>query len=297
MKNTQRINSKTKIYGIIGYPLSHTLSPVIHNGLFKEYDYDGLYLVFENDKPQDILSSLRKALPIKGLSVTIPFKEWAYSISNKPDEASSIMSSTNTLIFENNDTYAYNTDGEGAVRSILRYFPGFFSSGKEGDILILGSGGSARGIAFAILKQNLKDRKIAICGRNKEKSEEILKLLNSIQPNSAYFISVEDLQKNRDKFSMVINTTPVGMKGNQSPQIITGDFFLKSHILFDIVYNPIKTPLVKSALKNKSIWIPGYEMLLYQAMLQFELFTGIKPEEERVEKVRRWLIGILNKRS
>jgi shikimate dehydrogenase len=297
MKNTQRINSKTKIFGILGYPLSHTLSPLIHNGLFKEYDFNGIYLVFEHKEPQTLINSLFETLRVKGLSVTIPHKEWAYSAASHKDQASTVMRAANTLVAKEDGIYAYNTDGEGAIRSILRYFPGFFSSGKEGDVLILGSGGSARGISYSLLKHIGSNRKIAISARNANHANSIVQLLNENQPRSSYFLPLDEVYLRNEAFSLVINTTPIGMKGNSDSQILDEKFFLRSHILFDIVYNPLKTPLVKAALKQKVYSIPGYEMLIYQAMEQFRHFTGIFPEEANVEKVRKWLLKHLKARS
>lgn len=285
-----KITRDTKIFGILGFPLSHTLSPVIHNGLFTEYNFNGIYLVFEKEKPSRNLFFSKELLPIEGLSVTIPHKEWAFKQADYKDEASTNMQASNTLIRNESKLSAYNTDGYGAVRSIEEYKRNFFESDKVGDILILGSGGSAKGIAYSLVKRGLASKKIVIAARNPKTGKALVKKINTIQKDICEYSTLDAIQKESQKFSLIINTTPVGMKGKKDSQILNEDFFSKNQTLFDIVYNPLETPLVQMAKKKKVKIIPGYEMLLYQAMEQFRLFTGIHVDNARISLVRKWLL-------
>lgn len=285
-----QINRDTKYFGILGFPLSHTLSPVIHNGLFEEYKVNALYLVLEKEKPTRSLLLGKETISLSGLSVTIPHKEWAFKVADNVDEASKNMKASNTLVRFETKISAYNTDGYGAVRSIEEYKKNFFESKASGDILILGSGGSAKGISYSLVKRGLSSSKIVIAARNEKTGKNLVKILNSIQNEIAEYSSLDAIEKDSKRFSLIINTTPVGMKGKTDSQIVTDKFFHKSQTLFDIVYNPLETPLVKMAKKNGAKIIPGYEMLLYQAMEQFRLFAQIQVDNKRISIVRKWLL-------
>lgn len=291
----------TEIFGILGYPLGHTLSPWIHNTLFQLSGYDGVYLVFENEKWKEMGLRPLIDLGVKGVSVTIPFKEWAYSQANIVCNASKTMGASNTLLLRDG-IEAVNTDGTGAVLSIIKSNPKLLDPGIEKQILILGSGGSAKGIVFALaeaLKNNTRDkkiqRKIKLLARNASTSQEIQTALGN--PNWLELTTKEECQKEKDLYDLIIHTTPVGMKGYGGEPLLDSQFFTKKHTLFDIVYNPLETDLVKQAKKKKAEIIPGYHMLLYQGIKQFELFTNVTVKRKWIEKVESLLLKQLKSRS
>ncbi len=293
MAQYPNLDRETKFYGILGYPLSHTLSPLIHNTLFSEYKQNAIYLVFEKEYPDKFtLFKEKRLIKIYGLSVTIPHKEWAYTISDECDETGKAMESANTLIVNSEGSIqSHNTDGIGAVKAILEAKKNFLSITK--DVLILGSGGSARGISYALLKSGFIN-KIVIGARNEEKGKQIVSSLNLVKPLSSEYLSIEEVIKQKKRFYLIINTTPVGMKGINELPILPEDFFSKTQLIFDIVYNPTKTPMVLAGIKAGAKIIPGYEMLLYQAMEQFKLFSGITPASKHVNQVRKLLESKLN---
>ncbi|MBL0955596.1 MAG: shikimate dehydrogenase [Leptospira sp.] len=291
----------TEIFGILGFPLGHTLSPWIHNTLFRLSGYDGVYLVFENEHWKQIGLKPLLDLGVKGVSVTIPFKEWAYTQANEVCEASKTMAASNTLLFRNGIS-AVNTDGTGALESIKQMNSDLVNPGIEKKILVLGSGGSAKGILFAIAKelegnrkQNSFKRKVHILARNKEAKNEIEQLLGN--PTWLEQPTKEEVIQNREEYDLIIHTTPVGMKGVGGEPILDSQFFTKKHTLFDIVYNPLETDLVKQAKKKKAEIIPGYHMLLYQGIRQFELFTGEKLKHKWIQKVESILLKELKHRK
>ncbi len=288
MTQYPNIDRETKFFGILGFPLAHTLSPLIHNTLFSEYKQNALYLVFEKEHPDKFtLFKEKRLIKIYGLSVTIPHKEWAYTISDECDETGKAMESSNTLIINSEGSIqSFNTDGIGAVKAILESKKNFFSITK--DVLILGSGGSARGISYALLKSGFSN-KIIIGARNEEKGKQIVSLLNSVKPLSSEYLTIEEVIKQKKRFYLIINTTPVGMKGMSDVPILPEDFFSKTQMIFDIVYNPTKTPMVLAGIKAGAKVIPGYEMLLYQAMEQFKLFSGISPSTKHINQIRKLL--------
>ncbi|MCG6139558.1 shikimate dehydrogenase family protein [Leptospira mtsangambouensis] len=291
----------TELFGILGYPLGHTLSPWIHNTLFQLSGYDGVYLVFENERWNEIGLRPLIDLGVRGVSVTIPFKEWAYSQANIVCKASQTMGSSNTLLFREG-IEAVNTDGTGAVRSILQANSDLLDPHLEKQILVLGSGGSAKGIIFSIaefLQNNAKQgkiqRKVNILARNEVATKEILNSLGN--PEWLGVTTKEKSLEEAENYDLVIHTTPVGMKGFGGEPILNSDFFTKKHTLFDIVYNPLETDLVKQAKKKKAEIIPGYHMLLYQGIRQFELFTNIKTKQKWIGKVESLLFKQLKNRK
>lgn len=277
---TNSYNHLTQIFGIIGFPLGHTLSPLIHNSLMNEYNCNGIYLAFELEKPdKEILNNMIK-LGFKGLSVTIPHKEWAYKIADEHDFISDTMKSSNTLILEKDVIKAYNTDGPGALDAIKEYTGDLLFNRSSGNVLILGSGGSAKGISFSLMENSSPDKIIFISARNDKTGIDLVKKINRYKKNKAEFIPLDKIEKETKHISLIIQTTPVGMKKKIPAKtadelLLKPSFFSKEQFLFDIVYNPLQTPLVKAALKNGAKTIPGYEMLLNQAYRQFNLFTGL----------------------
>lgn len=284
-----KINKDTKFFGVLGYPLSHTLSPLVHNFLFEEYKQNAIYIVLEKEHPDKFtLFKDRGLIRMSGVSVTIPHKEWAFDISDESgDESSRVMGAANTLILkEDGQIFSYNTDGIGALKAILENKKNIFST--KFDTLILGSGGSAKGIAFELLRSEFQGN-ITIAARNKEKGNELIQSLNKLFIGRSEFIPLSELEKDTSRYGLIINTTPVGMKGINAKPILTEEHINKKQIIFDIVYNPINTPLVEIAQKVGAKIIPGYEMFLYQAMEQFKLFTGITVSSKNISIVKKLL--------
>lgn len=291
----------TEIFGILGYPLGHTLSPWIHNTLFQLSGYDAVYLVFENERWKEIGLTPLLDFGVKGVSVTIPFKEWAYTQANQVCEASKTMASSNTLLLRDG-IEAVNTDGTGALQSIKQHNVDLVDPSITKNILVLGSGGSAKGILFSIAnelkiqanKREIK-RKVHLLARNEEAMSEIEQSLGN--PTWLERTKFEQVIQNKEDYDLIIHTTPIGMKGVGGEPILDSQFFTKKHTLFDIVYNPLETDLVKEAQKKKAEIIPGYHMLLYQGIRQFELFTQVKAKSKWIKKVESILLQELKKRK
>ncbi|MBE8363908.1 shikimate dehydrogenase [Leptospira borgpetersenii] len=283
------MNSKTnqtaKTFGIVGFPLSHSLSPLIHNSIYKDRGIDASYLVFETPELNSKTIQEFRNSGILGLSVTIPHKEKAFLLADKADSTSTIMKASNTLLIGPDSIHAYNTDGEGAYRSILELSP---ESLNVGNTVILGSGGSARGIAYNLAASG-KIQNLFLCSRNEMTAKEICFLISKNSNVKMEHITQDSLFSRKEEISLVIHTTPLGMKGQAPGPFLSEKFFNPNMTLFDIVYNPLETPLVKAAKKAGAKIIPGSEMLLHQAMKQFELFTGISPNAIDILKTRERL--------
>jgi len=304
-----KIDSKTAIYGIIGYPLGHTLSPAMHNSGFDANGINAVYLPFPMKSLINIKYSM-KQFGIKGLSVTIPHKINIKRALDQVDPLAIQVGSVNTIMWGKSGLLTgYTTDGDGAVDAIKNH--GFKIEGK--NILVIGSGGSSRSIIFSLLKEN--PQKLGILARNIHTTRSIVRGVHSLRkyPEIEIFYSDEKKQpKIQHKYErqlndtsmiktydMIIQTTPMGMTGHpdsmQSP--LSADFIGKGQVIFDIVYNPELTPFVKLAKKKKLEVIPGYKMLLYQGVRQFELFTGTKAPVSVMEKALKVELGLGDKKK
>jgi shikimate dehydrogenase len=293
-------NSQTKTFGIIGFPLSHTLSPVLHNLIYEKLKINAIYKVFTIKYPskEDLLTLHKYGL--EGLSVTIPHKEWAYEIADHVHTSTQWMKSSNTLSFQNGEIHAYNTDGLGAIHAIKNHDANLLNPNKSGDVLIIGSGGSARGIGFSILeefKSNLNSnnkslkKHIVITARNIEKGSQLMSEMNEFLPGSTLFIPLYEMQNTQPTYvDLYIHTTNVGMLGQEPESILPKTSLHSDATVFDIVYNPIKTPLVKLAKEVGCKIIPGIDMLIYQGLEQNRLFTGLETPKSFTKKIRKILL-------
>ena len=281
------INASTKIYGILGHPVKHSLSPLIHNTSFQLKNYNGVYLGFDIEHPDENTKRSFLELGIHGLSVTIPHKNWAYDISDSTDSLSKICKASNTLIRTSDGTFhAYNTDGPGALHALHTKV----NSLTNKNILILGYGGSASAIAHALLLEE-NPRTLYIGGRNLEKIKVFLDSLHehSLDKNTI-LTAGNDLRP--EDVDIIINTTPLGMDHSNRELPLDADFVRDFHTVFDIVYIPQETPLLKLAKSKNAEIVYGYLMLLYQAVLQFELFTGEKAPVDAMEQALKEALQI-----
>ena len=286
-----KIDAKTKIFGIIGYPLGHTFSPDMHNSAFRALGINAVYLVFPMRNLIGLKSAMRK-FSICGLSVTIPFKEKVRRIVDHIDPLAMEIGAINTLVWKRNLLEGYNTDGIGAREALKE--KGISLQGKK--ILILGSGGSARAISFTLLRD--KPEEIAFVVRSPLKARKLIRSLKVYRkkdrPYLRYYIFSKLLPEIVHSYDILIQTTPIGMKGHEeegrSP--LEENFLLSSHVVFDIVYNPLDTPLLKKARKKGAEVIYGYKMLLYQGAKQFELFTKKEAPIEVMEKALKDALGV-----
>jgi len=292
------ITGKTSVYGIVGNPVSHSLSPLLHNFAFKEFGVDAIYVPFLFDikqkKDEKLLANLLTNFHVEGLSVTIPHKFLAFKTADFKDDLSTFTQSSNTLINKDQKIYAYNTDGKGALDALYNK-----TTLKDKNILILGYGGSSSAIVGAILL-NDQPKNIIITGRNKQKGLKLVKDLNKNIPHRShcFFEELENLSNSKsditiDDIDVIINTTPVGMKGKENQSPLPEQYIQKKHIVMDIIYNPQETQLIKIAKAQKAIAIEGYWMFLYQAVYQMELFLNKKIEKEFVKKLKNLLLKTL----
>ncbi len=275
------INAKTKLCVLIGDPVEHSLSPLIHNSSFQKLGLNYLYLAFRVKDLASAISGIR-ALGIKGVSVTIPHKVGVMEYLDEVDPVSQNIGAVNTILNEEGRLKGYNTDGFGALKSIEEAGIGL----THKDILIIGSGGAARAIAFTLAMES-EIGSLSILGRTLEKARNLaLDLEKKVRVKvEAKPLSEESLKKEIGKSHILIHCTPVGMCPQIEESLINPQLFSKGLAVFDIVYNPLKTRLLKEAEERGCKIIPGIEMFINQALGQFELWTGVKAPSETMRKV------------
>lgn len=259
-------DANTTVYCIIGNPVRHSLSPVMHNAAFEHLHINAIYVAFQPQSAQKAIEAM-KTLGIQGASVTIPFKVELISLCDEVDDLALEIGSVNTLINVNGNIKGYNTDGNGLIKALEHHAVDYVHK----NVLIIGNGGSARAIAYTLAHNNAH---ITICGRNEN---NVIHLVHDLQHHGISVNSclLHDLHPDTTlPFDIIINTTPVGMIPHADTCPINEHYIHPHHIIVDIIYSPRETMLIKTARNKGCKTITGEYMLLYQACMQFELWTG-----------------------
>ncbi len=282
MKNLYHLN--TRLTGVIGHPIKHSLSPFIHNISFELKNLDYIYLPFDIP-PSNLKNALKGmiALDIKGFNVTIPHKESILHLMNEVPEETSIIGSINTVVNEMGKLTGYNTDINGIYETLIPYKGEI--SGNE--ISIVGAGGAARAVIYTLIRY-FNPSMVYIINRTEQRAESLKNyfiekmMFNSFKPLELFPPDLVDVFRGS---KLIVNATSVGMFPN-SDDVITqlGDSFVKGQIVFDLVYNPYQTTLLKLAASRGAVTLDGLKMLIYQAAKSFELWTGEYMPVEQVYK-------------
>ncbi len=273
-EQTVTIDAATCLYGIIGRPVRHSLSPVMHNAAFCRLGINGVYLAFDTDDTARACMSMR-CLGIKGYSVTIPNKERIISELDEPDETVLRIGACNTVKNSAGRLFGTNTDWIGAVKAIEKKMD---IAGKTA--VILGAGGSARAVIYGLKKSGVD---VTICNRTVEKAEKLAKEFNCKAAGIGHAEKI--------RADILINTTPVGMGSLSGTSPVSGQGVMNYGLVMDIVYSPPVTRLLQYAMNAGRAAINGLEMLLVQAMAQFEYWTGRPAPEETMKKALEYAIS------
>jgi len=274
------ISAKTQVYGVIGDPIEHSLSPTLHNVAFKELKLDCAFLAFKV-KTGEVESAIRgmRGLGIRGLNVTMPHKEAVIAYIDEVDSAAKFLGAVNTILNDNSKLIGFSTDGIGALNALKEN--GVTLNGKK--VLLLGGGGAAKTIAFALAK--LVDELI-ILNRSPEKTTSLTKTVNREfnKQVSGGLLAPGAIQKNIQNVDILINATSVGMHPNDEHSLVERQWLRPNLTVMDIVYNPLETKLAKDAKAVGAKVISGVEMLIYQGAASFEVWTGHKAPVEVMRK-------------
>ena len=251
-------------YAVIGDPIDHSLSPNIHNAAFRHLKLDHSYIAYKISAGELAagIDSLKK-IKIAGFNVTIPHKIEIMKFLDDMDTTSKVIGAVNTVSNENGKLKGYNTDMIGFLDPIKKKNLAI----KDSQVLLLGAGGAARAIVTAMIKE--KASKITIVNRTQENANKLADFAKKIGGN-VDTVSIEKANELVGDYKFIINSTSIGMKNEPSP--ISTRNISKNSVVYDIVYQPINTDLIKKSKENGATIIYGYEMLLSQAACSFEIW-------------------------
>ena len=271
------INQQTELYGVMGNPIGHSLSPILHNAAFRLCGLNAVYLAFESRDAEGCLSGMR-ALGIRGMSVTIPHKSKVISLLDEVGSLAKSIGAVNTVVNDRGRLIGHNTDALGALRPMEEKV---ILSGMR--CLLIGAGGAAQAIGFV-----LKDKGVAlsVVNRSRHRGEALAGKLH------CPYIPLDEVGKH--DADMIIQTTPVGMYPYINQCSVPEQLLKKDMLVMDIIYNPLETQLLKKAKDNGCTIIDGLSMFIYQGAEQFELWTGVHPP---VSEMRRAVEEVLKKQN
>lgn len=281
-----KIDGKTKVLGLLGNPVAHTLSPVIHNSLAKELDQNVVYLPFQVEE-DGLEEAIRGAfqLGIEGLNVTVPYKTKVMKYLMGIDETAQKIGAVNTLVRKGKGYYGYNTDAMGLKRQLL-------SEGilcKDAQVIVLGAGGAAKAVLHLLVKEGA--RTIYLLNRSMHKAQEMAEGIDIVKP-----MLLEEYQYIPEGKYLAIQCTSVGLHPDVDQAVIEDDsFYQKIHTGVDLVYRPQYTKFMRLVEKNGGKAYNGLKMLLYQGVSAYELFRNITISEDVIGVARRNLESELEK--
>lgn len=263
------LESSTKIYGLLGYPVKHSLSPLMHNAAFKALNINAEYRLFEK-KPEEVENFIRSLIKdnISGLNVTVPHKERIIPLLDEVSEEAGLIGAVNTIKVSDNTLKGFNTDGEGFIRHLgeLKFSP----RGKS--VAMLGAGGAAKAVSVYLVKEKI--RRLHIFDSDRQKLDNLISYLKDNFTGIDFTAAKSTADLFVDRCGLLINATPVGMRQSDAC-LVDAKFISSDMFVYDLIYNPAKTKLLVLAEEKKASFSNGLGMLLYQGARSFEIWTGM----------------------
>jgi 3-dehydroquinate dehydratase/shikimate dehydrogenase len=263
-----QLDAATKVYGVAGNPIKHSLSPLMMNTAFRRETVNGVFLALQTSKLTDLLTLVRE-VPISGLAVTMPLKEEILKHLERTDPLSKKVGACNTVVrSQDGKLYGFNTDVAAVVRPLERRLPL-----KGAKVLVMGAGGAARAAVFGLKE---KGAEVFVMNRTAEAGQKLAR--------QAKAKTIKRDQLAKTSFDVIINATPAGMQGVK-PASLLEPKELNARLVFDLVYNPLETPLIRMAREKGIPVVTGVEMFVHQGARQFEIWTGKPAPEDEMLRV------------
>ncbi|MGD9875003.1 MAG: shikimate dehydrogenase [Kiritimatiellia bacterium] len=274
-----RISGKTKPYAVLGHPIGHTLSPVMHMAAFEALGMDAVYLALDvaPDKLMQVLPAMQ-AMGFGGANLTVPLKEIAFRGLKHLDETAKQAGAVNTVAFKDENISGFNTDGEGLLRALREAF----GTGAEGlSVFVLGTGGAGRAAALSCARDGAKA--VTLFDLDRARSERVAGEIRTAAGGISVSVLNESPEAGAQAADLIIQATPVGMKpGEAAP--LKPDAFRKGQFVYDLIYMYPETLLLMAARKAGAKTANGLGMLLHQGAAAFEIWTGVKPPVDVMRK-------------
>ena len=282
MTNPRKIDAKTKVCAVIGNPVEHSLSPAIHNAAFEALGLDYVYVAFKVEDIAPAIAGMRALGNFRGLSVTIPHKVSIMEHLDEIDDAARNTGSVNTVLNEDGILKGSSSDGPGALKALRDC--GADPAGKR--VLVLGSGGAARAITFTLATIE-KPPEISMLGVIPDELDKLARDLKdkTSAPIESSSLNDESLRADASEAEIIIHCTPIGMHPKTDGTLVPMDLLRPEQVVFDIVYTPRETRLLKEARSVGCRTIAGLEMFVNQAVVQFELWTDESAPVDVMRKI------------
>ncbi|MBY0220990.1 shikimate dehydrogenase [Mammaliicoccus sciuri] len=272
-----------KWYAVLGDPIAQSMSPTMHDQWFGQSNLNATYVPIHVE-PQNLEQAIQslRTLGCSGWNVTVPHKQAILPFLDEVDDSAKLMDAVNT-VYQTNDgkLIGTNTDGAGFVRS-LEEFAG--DDGVDAPVLIIGAGGAARGIAFAL--QSAGYGPLYFANRTASKAAEL-----AAQMRNAYVFSIEEAEQRLGKFGLVVQTTSVGMNFAQEGVPLNPKNIARDAIVADIIYNPLETEFLQAAEQAGARIMNGVGMFVHQGALAFEKWTGVYPDTKKMIETITMKVG------
>jgi 3-dehydroquinate dehydratase / shikimate dehydrogenase len=263
-----QVDNATKVYGVAGNPIRSSLSPIMMNTAFRRETVNAVYLALQANKLSDLLKLVHD-IPIQGLSVTMPLKQEIMAHLEKTDPLSAKIGACNTVLrAQDGKLYGFNTDVAGITGPLEKRM-----SLRGAKILVLGAGGAGRAAVFGLRD---KGAEVFILNRTSETAQKLARQSGSK--------TIKKDAVSKTSFDAIVNATPIGMAGIKATQLLEAKD-LNTKLVFDLVYNPLETPLLRLARQKGIPIVTGIEMFVQQGARQFEIFTGKPAPEEEMLRV------------
>ncbi|HUL21769.1 MAG TPA: shikimate dehydrogenase [Thermodesulfobacteriota bacterium] len=281
MGENEVMDAQTELYGVIGNPVRHSLSPMIHNRAFKRLGWNAVYLAFEVKDVDEALRGVR-GLGVRGVSITLPFKTEVLPLLDRVEGLAKKVGAVNTIVNRKGKLIGYNTDCEGALTALEDRVD---LEGKR--VALLGAGGAARAIGFGLKERGLR---LIVVNRSKERGRALGEALRcDYLPMS----SLTGMKAGELEADVLINATSLGMHPRDGETPMPKALLRKGMVVMDIVYEPLQTRLLREAKEKGCVTVDGLEMLIRQGIAQFEIWTGTRLE---VGKIRKDLCRALSRK-
>jgi shikimate dehydrogenase len=282
MRADGNISPATLLCAVIGNPVAHSLSPALHNAAFNALGLDFVYTAFRVEQLKSAIDGMRALENFRGLSVTIPHKVEIISYLDQVSDLDRSIGSINTVINDKGRLTGAGTDGPGALKALLD--AGVTLAGAR--VLMLGAGGAARAIAFTLAMKSSPLELILMDINAGTLAGLTTDLRNGASAQvTAVVLDATALAAAAGRADVIINCTPIGMHPREDASVVPAELLQPGQAVFDIVYNPLETKLLREAKSAGCKCISGVEMFINQAVLQFELFTGQAAPEDVMRRV------------
>ena len=270
----EQVDAATRVYGVAGDPVAHSLSPIMLNTAFRRENVNAVYLALHAKSMSDLLACVRD-IPIHGLSITMPYKEEILKHLDKTDAMTAKIGACNTVVrSQDGKLYGFNTDVTGVVRPLESRLP---LPGAK--ILVLGAGGAGRAAVFGLKERSAE---VYVFNRTPGPAQNLAK--------KARAKAVNKMQLKKMAFDVIINATPVGMEGNRDPIPVSEQEF-NAKYFFEMVYTPAETRMVKMARAKGMNVILGSEMFVQQGARQFEIWSGKPAPMQEMQRVIEYALA------